>query len=1020
MTDASIPTVLAILVSKDGARWLPACLASLAKQTHPRLGILAVDNASTDGSAELLERLLGPRRVLRLQRNLGFPGAVARALRLPVSLEADHVLLIHDDAVLAPDAVERMLEAAGDDVGIVGAKVLDAHEPQVLRDVGGTIDRFGYPYSPLEEGEIDHGQYDSTREVLAVSSSAMLVSREAWSRAGPPDDRLRPSHADLDFCWRVRVAGFRVVIEPGATVHHRSAGDRAERPGIRVDRGRYFDERANLTGILKNYRLFTLLWIFPLFLLQGISKVALFVLLRRFTSAWQSLAGWGWALLRLPGTVRRRARVTATRRIPDREVAKLMVPVSDRLRRWSGQISGVLFPGRAGSVLDDEAPEAPPLRSRVGGLLADHPAAVALALGLLVGVVAFRDVLFVTPLQGGSIPTFPGSARGMLGGYVDGTVPGGFGGGGGPSPAVGLLGLGSVITLGNPRILAWLLVAAAPFLAGLSAHRAVLVRTGHRTAAVVGGLCYALSAVVLWAVSEGRLESIALLVGLPWLVARLERPVDEPVGEPFRWVVGTALGLGAVAAFFPAVWAPVALVVLVTVMAGGSAGRRVVALGLALGAVATAAVLVFPLVREVVRSGADPAAGMGTTTAYSSMLRLAPGSAPGSWLPGLFLPVAGALGFAVAAGRGSRSPWRALLVGALSLPLAWLGAADWLPAPAAAPVAFLGLAAFASSALVGEGVRVVAGSGRLAFGGRQVAAAAMALLVAAGVALQVTEAVRGDWRVGRDRISPAYPVVATARPNVPFRVLWLGSQAGGAFPAPGGLPQGVVRTPSTSVRYGVTGRQGRSVFSIGLPAGGPGYEYLERGLRSVLAGRVRHGGSLLTPLGIAYVVAGVDDLPDEVRRRLDVQLDLLPEREVGGLLVYRNARAIPLAAVLPDADASGPAASSDLLAPARVSRLGLRSLRRSGPWAWAGHADLEAPALAYLASQYRPDWRLVVDGEERGPFRAFGWAVGFEIPAGRGAVRLERPRGWERTVELMALAALWGVALWIVLRRRTA
>lgn len=1020
MADAPTPTVLTVLVSKDGARWLRGCLASLARQTHPRLGILAVDNASTDGSAEILQRLLGRRRVLRLQRNLGFPGAVARALRTPAALQADHLLLIHDDSVLAPTAVERMLETAeADGVGIVGAKVLDAEEPRVLRDVGGTIDRFGYPYSPLEEGEIDQGQYDSTREVLAVSSAAMLVSREAWSRAGPPDDRLRPSHADLDFCWRIRIAGFRVLLEPGAVVHHRAAGDKAERPGVRVERGRYFDERANLTGMLKNYRLLTLLWLLPLFLLQGLSKVALFLLLRRFTSAWQSLAGWGWALLRLPGTIRRRVRVQASRRLPDREVAKLMVPFSERLRRWSGQISGVLFPGRAAPALeDDESPH--PLRARMGGLLADHPAAVTLVVGLIVGMVAFRDVLFASPLEGGAFPAFPESARDMLARFADGSVPGGFGGWGGASPAVGILGLGGIVTLGNPRILAWLLVAGAPFLAGMTTYRAVLGRTGDRMGAVVGGLCYALSAVVMWAVSEGRIEAIALLVGLPWVMNRLDHPFEEPVEEPLRWVVGTALGLGAVAAFSPIVWAPAGLVVLLAMVIGGPRGRRLSGTGLAVGAVVLAAVLILPLARELAGAGGGRAGELGSVTTFSAILRLSPAPAPGSWLPALFLPVAGVLGFAVAARRGRRSGWRTLLAGAVALPLAWLAGAGWLPDAAADPMAFLGLAAFSFSVLVGKALGGAVVSGRLAFGGRQLVFGAVALLVAVGVLLQISEAVRGEWGVGRDRISPAYPMVETAEPDVPFRVLWLGSVGGGSFPAPGGPPQGVVEARRASVRYGVTGRHGRSVLAIGLPAKGPGYEYLERGLQAMLAGRVQHGGSLLSPLGIAYVVAGAGDLSAEARQRLDVQLDLLPAREAGGLLVYRNARTIPMAAVLPNAPAFGAAASSEILAPAHVRRLGVRPLGRVGPWAWAGRADLDAPALVYLSSEFRPDWRLVADGQQREPFRAFGWAVGFEAPEGQVALLLVRPRGWERPVEVGALAALWFVGLWIALRRRTA
>src|SRR5207302_4931627 len=134
-------------------------------------------------------------------------------------------LLMHDDTILGPDAIGRMIEAAErvDGTGIVGPKVLDWEQPRLLRSIGMSTDRFGYPYSPLEDDEIDQGQYDRVREVMFVSSCAMLVSKGALERAGPPDERLRSFHEDLDFCWRIRLAGFRVVMTPQARARHRGA-----------------------------------------------------------------------------------------------------------------------------------------------------------------------------------------------------------------------------------------------------------------------------------------------------------------------------------------------------------------------------------------------------------------------------------------------------------------------------------------------------------------------------------------------------------------------------------------------------------------------------------------------------------------------------------------------------------------------------------------------------------------------------------------------------------------------------
>ncbi|HEX9235703.1 MAG TPA: glycosyltransferase family 2 protein, partial [Actinomycetota bacterium] len=257
------PSVLVILVTRDGATWLPQCLTALSRQTHPRLGVLAIDNGSSDASAEVLESALGADRVIRRSGQGGFAGALAEALRSDIAGQADYALFLHDDTLLGPEAVGAMVEAAEriERVGVVGPKVLDWEQPRVLREIGLSTDRFGYPYSPLEDGEIDQGQYDRIREVLYVSSCAMLVGRRVLVRIGLPDERLAPSQEDMDFCWRARLAGFRVLMTPRAEAVHRGATVRGEREGA-ADRSRirYDRERAALAGILKNYGLLTLAW----------------------------------------------------------------------------------------------------------------------------------------------------------------------------------------------------------------------------------------------------------------------------------------------------------------------------------------------------------------------------------------------------------------------------------------------------------------------------------------------------------------------------------------------------------------------------------------------------------------------------------------------------------------------------------------------------------------------------------------------------------------------------------------
>lgn len=1006
-----VPSVLAVLVARNGAAWLPRALRSLARQTHPRVGVVAVDNASTDGSAELLERSLGARRVIRLERDLGFAGAIGRAMEIPAVRRVDYLLLLHDDVALAPNAVARLVEEAVrvQGAGVVGPKVLD-WDGRVLLEVGFSTDRFGYPHSPIEDDEIDQGQYDAPREVLFVSTATMLVSREALERVGPPDERLAP--ADLDLCWRIRLAGYRVVVTPRAVAVHRMAAARGERrtDGIRPT---YETERAALSAILVNYRPWTLAWVVPLAALQGIGRIALSLLGRRFQRAGVVLAAWGWNLVHLPGTIRRRARAQRSRRVSDRDITRWMSPAGARLQRWATQASGVLVGKRAAQVEEGEELEAPPLHERVASVVVDHPVAVAWIAAAVVTLVAFREVLFAGRIEGGAYPVFPPDAASFFTAVASSWRQTGFGGPELASPALVPLGLGSFVALGNPDLLGRLLVALGPAAAGAACYAATR-RFGVRAgAAVVAALSYALAAPALWAASEGRVSVIVLLIGLPAVAARLV-VAFAPGGPPdrLRWVVGTGMALAAIVAFEPSGWIAVAIGAVLLAMIPEQRGSRVRGLVLTVAVMAVAALLLFPFVATLVQAG-GVGPGASARARFPDLLRLAPGPGPGSGLTAAFLPVAGILAFTVATKR--RAAWRSLLIAAAGILLAWLAAAGRLPGPLGEPVPYLAAAALSLAILVGLGVAGMPhGVRRAAFGTPQIVAALTTVVLVAGLSGQTVRALPGGWAVGEERVAPAWPVVTSIEPGTPFRVLWLADNDGLPFPPPGGDPEGVAAAAGTELAYGVTGRAGRSLLAIGLPPDDTALVRVEAVITAVLEGRVAHAGALLGPMGIRYVVAGEDRLPTVAARRLGEQVDLDLVQRAGGLAIYRNARAVPSAAIVPGEAAVTAARSPSLLAPADV--VGATAGRLSGgPESLRGTVPEGGVSLLLIADRFDPSWRARSQTGEALPFAAFGWGLGFE---GRpGPVTVEFRGTLRRTLELIALGLLWAIALWSVRRR---
>ena len=209
------------MTSGEGT-WLTPALGSLAAQDYPALQVLVLDNAADDDPTARIAAELPTAYVRRLAENRGFAAAANEALE---SVEgASFLLFCHDDVVLDPDAVRAMVEEAfRSNAGIVGPKLVDSERPELLLEVGMTVDHYGVPFSTIEPGEIDQEQHDAVRDVFFVSHATMLVRADLFRELGGFDLGAAPGSDDVDLCWRARLAGARVLVAPAARVRHRRA-----------------------------------------------------------------------------------------------------------------------------------------------------------------------------------------------------------------------------------------------------------------------------------------------------------------------------------------------------------------------------------------------------------------------------------------------------------------------------------------------------------------------------------------------------------------------------------------------------------------------------------------------------------------------------------------------------------------------------------------------------------------------------------------------------------------------------
>jgi GT2 family glycosyltransferase len=227
--------VSAIVVSYRRPDILGACLSSLQealKRAGESSELIVVDNASRDGSSELVRETAPEAALIEMPENRGFPTAVSEGIRASTG---EWVLLINNDVEVAPDAVAHLLAAArSPTVGSVATQMRFAHDAGVLNSAGIGVDRLGIAYDRLL-GQPVAASETEPREVFGACAGAALYRRAMLDQIGGFDDSFFFALEDADVAWRAQMHGWRCLYAPAAVVRHHHGGTIAAiRRGSRV------------------------------------------------------------------------------------------------------------------------------------------------------------------------------------------------------------------------------------------------------------------------------------------------------------------------------------------------------------------------------------------------------------------------------------------------------------------------------------------------------------------------------------------------------------------------------------------------------------------------------------------------------------------------------------------------------------------------------------------------------------------------------------------------------------------
>jgi hypothetical protein len=307
--------VAVVVVTYEAAAHVDACFRSLAGARLHGAEVIAVDNASTDGTVALIRQRHPWVTVIDSGANLGFAGGNMVGIRRAVAAGANFVYLLNPDTDVDPAFLDEALAVALADPRTAAVQSLLLLHPDRDRvNTAGNENHFlGFGYSG-RYGASRASVPDESREIPFASGAAVLLRAEALREVGGLDDFLFLYQEDQDLGVRLRLAGWRARIAPRSVVWHHYAFSRNPKK-------LYFLERNRYVVLAKNLRVRSLLVLAPFLLAAEVGVLGI------------ALAG-GWLPQKLRADAallspevrahvrRERARVRGFRRISDRELAR--------------------------------------------------------------------------------------------------------------------------------------------------------------------------------------------------------------------------------------------------------------------------------------------------------------------------------------------------------------------------------------------------------------------------------------------------------------------------------------------------------------------------------------------------------------------------------------------------------------------------------------------------------------------------------------------------------------------------
>ena len=310
------PLVSIVMATMRGGRDLEACLESIEAQAYRELEVIVIDNGSGDTELGRIPERFARARVLRNEENLGFVGANNQGI---AASTGELVLLLNDDTVLEPGAIDRLVQALVEHPSWAAAqaKLLRMDDPSLLDTAGSFLTTTGFLVH-RGSGEPEE-KFDAADEIFAAKGAALLIRSAALRQVGAFDPDFFAYFEETDLCWRLWLAGWEVGFAAEARVRHKLG---ATAGSLASEFVQFHSFKNRICTLAKNLGPVRLAWMLPYHLALCLALAAWYSVRGRPRLAGSILRALAWNVTQLPRTLRKRRRVQSLRRVDDRELMR--------------------------------------------------------------------------------------------------------------------------------------------------------------------------------------------------------------------------------------------------------------------------------------------------------------------------------------------------------------------------------------------------------------------------------------------------------------------------------------------------------------------------------------------------------------------------------------------------------------------------------------------------------------------------------------------------------------------------